>query len=340
MTTAAASGSAGAEPPSPDAAPLVSILIRSMDRTTLDRAIASATAQTWPNLEIVVAAACGARHRALPATIGERRLRLVVAPGGAALDRPRAANLLLDSAHGEWLNFLDDDDEFLPHHVETLMAAARTSRERLLYSRAAVKDADGNTTGHSGIAGFHAQLYFQNRATPASTLFHRSLVDDGVRFDPAFSVYEDRDFMIACATRTLFRFVDSVTCIWHAHIGDSGLNHGGDNSAELGARYEPVLRAKWKAHFDRWLAEPGALLFLGQHHLRVGDPAEALPYLEEALRLAPNDVNALNLGGMANLRAGRIDRADVLMRRALRLLPGHPGLRENMRLIDAARTQR
>ncbi|MGE0208359.1 MAG: hypothetical protein AB7S42_04365 [Lysobacteraceae bacterium] len=42
--------------------PLVSILIRSMDRPTLQRAIASAAAQTWPNLEIVVVAACGSRH--------------------------------------------------------------------------------------------------------------------------------------------------------------------------------------------------------------------------------------------------------------------------------------
>lgn len=317
--------------------PLVSILVRSMDRATLDRAIASAAAQTWPNLEIVVAAACGARHRQLPRTIDGRPLRLVFAPQRASLDRPHAANLLLDAARGDWLNFLDDDDEFLPHHIATLMAADRPGGERLLYSRAAVKDREGRTTGYSGIAGFHAQLYFQNRAMPVATLFHRSLVDEGARCDPAYPVFEDRDFMIACATRTAFRFVDAVTCVWHAHIGESGLNHASPEESELHREYAPRLHAKWKTQFDRWLAEPGAMLFLGQHYLRHGEPRTALPYLEHALRMAPDDVNALNLCGMACLRTGAHERAEALMQRALLRLPTHTGLQENLKLIRAVR---
>jgi hypothetical protein len=79
--------------------PLVSILIRSMDRPTLRRAIASAAAQTWPNLEIIVVAACRSRHK--PLVPADRPLRLVYPEPDRSLSRPEAANLALDSARGE-----------------------------------------------------------------------------------------------------------------------------------------------------------------------------------------------------------------------------------------------
>ncbi|MFP5462767.1 MAG: PIG-L family deacetylase, partial [Gammaproteobacteria bacterium] len=42
--------------------PLVSVLVRSMDRAQLSEAIASVAAQTWPNLEVVVLNASGRAH--------------------------------------------------------------------------------------------------------------------------------------------------------------------------------------------------------------------------------------------------------------------------------------
>lgn len=317
--------------------PLVSILIRSMDRPVLARALDSAAAQSWPNIEIVVAAACGSAHRPLPAEHNGRPLRLLRPEPDRRLDRPAAANLLIEHARGEWLNFLDDDDELLPEHVATLLAAPRPGGERVLYSRTAVHDADGRLTGHSGIAGFHAQLYFENRGHFIATMFHRSLVEEGARFDPSFPVFEDRDFLVNCATRTAFRFVDAVTCIWNAHAGESGLGHGTNEDNRLDREYVPKLREKWKQVFDQWLAQPEALLFLGQHHLRHGNPAAAMPYLDEALRRRPNDINALNLCGMAALRNGDPERAEQLMSRALQMLPSHPGLRENLDLIRRSR---
>ncbi|HMN35454.1 MAG TPA: glycosyltransferase [Chiayiivirga sp.] len=67
--------------------PLVSILIHSMDRPTLRRAIASAAAQTWPNLEIIVVAACGSRHK--PLVPADRPLRLIYPEPDRSLSRPK-----------------------------------------------------------------------------------------------------------------------------------------------------------------------------------------------------------------------------------------------------------
>jgi tetratricopeptide (TPR) repeat protein len=316
---------------------LVSILIRSMDRPTLQRALQSAAAQTWPNLEIVVVAACGSTHRALPDTIDGRTLRLVYPQPDRRLLRPDAANVALESSRGEWLNFLDDDDELFPDHVATLLAALRLHGERVIYSRSQVRDADGRVTGHCGLGGAPLRFYYENLMTPNAVLLHRSLVIEGVRFDPAFPVYEDHDFFVNCAARTRLKFVDAVTCTWHAHSGDSGLGHGTNRGVTQRAELSTALRYKWAHVFDRWALEPGALLQSGQHYLKTGDIDAAHDCLERALALAPRDINVLNLCGMANLHHGNVERAEALLTQALAQLPAHRGLQENLALIRARR---
>ena len=100
--------------------PLVSILIRSMDRPTLQRALDSVAAQDYPNVEVVVVAA-GGSHRDLAERCGAFPLRLV--RSARPLARAEAANVALEAARGDWFNFLDDDDELLPIHVSHLRAA-------------------------------------------------------------------------------------------------------------------------------------------------------------------------------------------------------------------------
>lgn len=313
--------------------PLVSILVRSMDRPTLARALDSAAAQTCPQLEIVVVAACGGEHRALPDIWGGRPLRIVFAADRRRLTRPEAANAALDAATGEWLNFLDDDDELLPEHVAKLLERADSARARVIYSRARVHDGRGSLQGHVGFESFPVLLYYQNRNHPAATLFHRSLVNEGARFDPEFLVHEDHDFFVNCATRTSFRFVDAATCIWNAHDGESRCGHGTNQDDAQRDLYLERLRAKWASFFAPLLSRPEALLTLGQHLLRNGQASAAVPPLERALALSPGDVNALNLCAMANFHDGRPARAEALLVEAERRLPAHPGIRQNLDLV-------
>jgi len=321
-------------------APLVSILIRSMDRPTLERALRSAAAQSWPHLEIVVVAACGAAHRPLPAAVDGRPLRLVHADSTRRLARADAANVALDAAQGEWLNFLDDDDELLPPHVTELLAAARVPGERVAYGRTRVLDAAGNELGLIGHAGNHVQFYFHSRSTTCATLFHRSLIDEGARFDPDFGVHEDHDFFLNCATRTPFAFIDAATSVWHSQAGESGCGFGANDDPAQRAQAVAKIRQKWTHAFERWLQHFDAVLFAGQQYLKGGDLPAAVGCLEQALSLRPADVNALNLCGMANLQAGKVERAETLLSAALQRLPQHAGLRENLELARRRRAAR
>jgi len=303
-----------------------------MDRPTLERALDSAAAQEHPEIELVVVAACGARHRAMPESWRGRPLRFIVPP--EPLDRARAANVALDAARGDWINFLDDDDELFPQHVSVLLGAvSREPGARVLYSSAEVRDLDGRVVGLSGRAGVHMQLYNQNRCQPVAALIARSLVQEGARFDPAFEVLEDQDFFVACATRTRFAWVDAVTCVWHGYAGDSGCGYGPNADATRRQACLDLLRAKWASVFETWKREPEALLYLGQHHLREGDLEVALSCLEQALAARPDDPNALNLCGMANHHAGNRARAAELLEAALRRVPGHPAIRANLELV-------
>jgi len=317
-------------------APLVSILIRSMDRPTLVRALRSVAAQTWSNLEIVVVAACGSTHRPLGDSFEGRPLRLILPEPDRRLSRPDAANLALESARGEWLNFLDDDDELLPEHVAKLMTAPRTD-ERLIYSRSEVRDGTGKVTGHCGFDGFPVRFYYENLMTPNATAFHRSLVAEGVRFDAQYPVYEDHDFFVNCASRTRLKFVDAVTCVWNAHDGESGLGHGANRGIAQRAELSDALRRKWESTFNRWALEPGALLATGQHFLKIGNFDAAIDCLERALTLTPTDINTLNLCGMANFHRGNLERAEILIGQALHQLPTHRALQENLALIRTRR---
>jgi glycosyltransferase involved in cell wall biosynthesis len=316
--------------------PLVSIVIRSMDRPTLKRAMHSAAQQTWRNIEIIVVAACGDSHRSLVETFLGRPVRLVNIH--RRLPRPEAANAGLEAAQGEWIGFLDDDDELLPQHFEGLLAAPRTRKERVVFSATRALDKKGKLLGHISHEGNHIQLYFHSRATVAATLVHRSLVEEGARFDPEFLVHEDHDFQVNCATRTEFLFVKQATCLWNAQAGDSGCGIGGTNdNPEQRIASVVKIRTKWAKFFERLLRNFDALLFAGQQYLKGGDIPAALECLERALALRPSDVNALNLCGMANMHAGHLERADKLLSSAAKRLPTNSAIRENLALVRKRR---
>lgn len=107
------------------AAPEITVVIPTRARAELlARAIRSVLAQTFENFEIVVvldgedAATLRAVERFL-----DSRIRCVTLGGNSGGGRARNAGVA--AADGEWIAFLDDDDEFLPGKLELQLAAAK-----------------------------------------------------------------------------------------------------------------------------------------------------------------------------------------------------------------------
>ena len=105
--------------------PLVSIIIPSYKRPPafVKRAVDSALRQTYENIEVIVvddnpsgSAARGELAALFAEYAGDRRVRAVINPQN--LGGSEARNEGVKAARGEYLAFLDDDDEFRPEKTE------------------------------------------------------------------------------------------------------------------------------------------------------------------------------------------------------------------------------
>ena len=103
---------------------LVSVIVPTLHRPTLlMRALASVFRQTWQEIEVIVVVD-GPDPGTVAAlkTIEDSRLRVIVNP--RSLTAAGARNAGMDHANGEWIAFLDDDDEWLPEKLAKQMAYA------------------------------------------------------------------------------------------------------------------------------------------------------------------------------------------------------------------------
>jgi len=230
----------------PGNSPLVSVMIRSMDRPELDDALNSVAAQTWPHVEVVVVNAKGVGHRRLPAWCG--RFPLSFVDSKEPVPRSRAANVAIEHASGKYLLFLDDDDVVDPDHLAFLVAT--------------LEAADETVVAYSGVRGLHrgdqkqneeivfadpeasfAKLLLRNVIPIHAPLFPACLLETGARFDEGFHVYEDWDFWLQLARKAPFVFTGHVSATYFMG-GSSGVcPFGSSSTTQADATF--ALYAKW-----------------------------------------------------------------------------------------------
>lgn len=231
--------------------PLVSVIVRSLDRPELRQALASIVTQTWPELEIVVVAAAAGHAPLPPATelaphAGRRELRLLQTDVQRA--RSLNANVGLDAATGQYLIFLDDDDWFSPDHVERLVATLQAHPGALAaYTGVAMVDADGRPLGQVFDMPFDSVRQLSGNLTPIhAVLFDRALLQRGCRFDESLDRYEDWDFWLQVAQHTVFVHLPGVSAAYRIHQS-SGVHEDAGASALSSAR----IYAKWQQQVSR-----------------------------------------------------------------------------------------
>ena len=105
---------------------LVSAIIPTRHRPeSLLKAVESAAGQTHSAMEVVVIDGPDAATESMLRKLNDPRVRVLALPepvGGSD-----ARNAGVAAARGEWIAFLDDDDEWLPKKIERQLAMARTA---------------------------------------------------------------------------------------------------------------------------------------------------------------------------------------------------------------------
>lgn len=205
------------------ALPLVSIIIPAFNASaTLDRALASVAAQTYPHWEaIVVDDASDDDTAAVVLRRGDPRCRIIrrAERGGPSAAR----NDAIVAAKGELIAFLDADDEWLPEKLARQVAAqaAHSAAGLIACDMRAIHE-----DGSEGPSVFTRQLpsagpeaWKALLASPfigtSAALAPRRLIGEIGGFDASLAVGEDQDLFIKLALRGEVVIVPEALAIYH-----------------------------------------------------------------------------------------------------------------------------
>lgn len=149
----------------------------------------------------------------------------------------RARNIGAEQATGEWLLFLDADDQLLPCALETLLTAAEDQQAKVIYGMVIERREPpqlARLNGFDFAAGLPPHGAERNFwrcaiATPGSALVKKSLHEKMGGFVTGYEPMEDRDYWIKCGLLEKIAFCDTVVLdkIWRPS------SHGSQHSKRI-----------------------------------------------------------------------------------------------------------
>ncbi|MBN8827260.1 MAG: glycosyltransferase [Sphingobacteriia bacterium] len=199
---------------------LISVIIRTVGRESLEQAINSVITQTYKNIEIIVVEDNGKKCEERCHAFNDERIKYYNT--GASLGRVKAGNLALTKATGDYLIFLDDDDEFLPTHLATLIA--KVDGENIVYSFAYEvginKELNLKTKPYI-LQEYYPQeyLYFFNLFPINTVLFPKKAYDELGGFEENIEMLEDWILWAKYGFKYKFISSDYITAIYTVPFG-------------------------------------------------------------------------------------------------------------------------
>ena len=202
---------------------LVSIIVRTKDRPQLlKRALQSIVVQTYRPVEVVLVndGGCDLDIEGLKGILDDIALNYIRLEKNTG--RAHAGNVGIENAKGDYIGFLDDDDEFYPEHVVTLVSFLEHNDYEVAYTDSLMvyKGYDPHTHELNNEVKKEVafsqdfnydRLVFENYIPFMCLLFRREPLVTSGGFDNSFDLYEDWDLLIRIGNKYPFYHIRQIT---------------------------------------------------------------------------------------------------------------------------------
>lgn len=248
--------------------PLVSVLMNCYNgEKYLKEAIDSVVAQTYENWEIIFWDNQSTDKTAdIVKEYGDSRIRYYYA--SRFTDVGEARNLAMAQAKGDWIGFLDVDDEWLPEKLSTQISRYQSEADRerigIIYSTMYNRDWSGKVNSPQDVENRCGNLFRENLASfkiwiPTTLVSRSSIAELGLSFNSELNVVEDFDFFIRVAHKYLALQIREPLAIYRTHAENFTFRNCDlwfkehfyimnkiTEDLHLDASYEPELEAFYK----------------------------------------------------------------------------------------------
>lgn len=246
--------------------PRVSIIVPTYNRSTyIVRAIRSIQPQSFSDFEIIVVDDNSTDDtRKVVAELSSadpriHRIKHTVNKGSQA-----ARNSGIAAAQGEWIAFLDSDDEWLPRSLELRLMEAERRGVKVVHSDCYIEYAASHTRVLFGIKPLSGMVYKEILKAPGpvfpTMLLHASTLKEIGDLDESIVSYQEWDTFIRLAKIYEFGFVKEPTFIYHRHTDETI----SASPLRVARGYEQVVR-KHSTDMYKQLGPKG----LAHHYIKI-----------------------------------------------------------------------
>ncbi|MBW2251581.1 MAG: glycosyltransferase family 2 protein [Deltaproteobacteria bacterium] len=212
-----------------------------------------------------------------------------------------ARNTGIENARGSYITWLDDDDQYLPDHLEIMYDAMEDAGEGygFAYTSADIVDESGALVTSSKdsqlcLSGDILEYTFFNYHIIASSMFVRREFFKELRFDPQLRQAEDLDFALHILTKTKALFVKKSKIIYLQTPGSLGKNHKQNyfKSFVLERFYNEVRRKNILPEKKTRKKIASCYLRAGNHHLNADRRKAAIYMYRKTVTYQPSSLKA------------------------------------------------
>jgi glycosyltransferase involved in cell wall biosynthesis len=203
----------------------VSVIIPTYNRAELLRsAIESALKQTFTDYEIIVSDDRSTDHtREVVKSFKDKRIKYLVNKSNMGPSATRNSAIL--ASKGEYIAFLDDDDEWIPEKLQKQVELLDKSPPKIcgVYSDRLIIDRLSNKIVSEGLqsnkvrGNLLSQLAMRNQINTCTVLVRKRCLDEVGLFDETISYMEDRDLWIRLSLNWGFEYINEPLTRTYVH---------------------------------------------------------------------------------------------------------------------------